>query len=129
MTTPQQTVKATDNLVLNNGSTIVPLKAGQANVIKAKAGEHYRITSRKEGKDQLLDNVIVKRAGDDLQLQYADGTQLTLSNYYNEAKGDAGCDLSLPGQDGKGGGGAESRATGEGLPAQGQDYSRRRGRG
>ena len=101
MTTPQQTVKATDNLVLNNGSTIVPLKAGQANVIKAKAGEHYRISSRKEGKDQLLDNVIVKRAGDDLQLQYADGTQLTLSNYYNEAKGDAGCDLSLPGQDGK----------------------------
>ena len=101
MTTPQQTVKATDNLVLNNGSTIVPLKAGQANVIKAKAGEHYRITSRKEGKDQLLDNVIVKRAGDDLQLQYADGTLLTLSNYYNEAKGDAGCDLSLPGQDGK----------------------------
>ena len=101
MTTPQKPVKSTDNLMLNNGTVAVPLKAGQANVVKAKAGEHYRITSRKNGKDQLLDNVIVKRAGDDLQLQYADGTQLILSNYYNEAKGDGACDLTLPGQDGK----------------------------
>ena len=110
MTTPQTPVKAITNLVLNNGTVTVPLKAGQANVIKAKAGEHYSITSRKEGKDQLLDNVIVKRAGDDLQLQYEDGTQLTICDYYNEAKSDAGCDLTLLGQDGK-----EYKVSGENI--------------
>ncbi|TSA56552.1 MAG: hypothetical protein D4R39_04095, partial [Methylophilaceae bacterium] len=101
MTTVQQPVKATNNLMLNNGSVAMPLKAGLANVVKAKAGEHYRITSRKEGKDQLQDNVIVKRVGDDLQLQYADGTQLILSNFYGVSTGDALCDLTLPGKDGK----------------------------
>jgi len=87
--------------MLNNGSVAMPLKAVLANVVKAKAGEHYRITSRKEGKDQLQDNVIVKRVGDDLQLQYADGTQLILSNFYGVSTGDALCDLTLPGKDGK----------------------------
>ena len=101
MTTPQTPVKNTGNLMLNNGSVAMPLKAGLENVIKAKSGEHYRITSRKYGTDQMLDNVIVKRVGDDLQLFYADGTQLLIRNYYIEAKGDAACDLTLPGQDGK----------------------------
>ncbi|MEN9898918.1 MAG: hypothetical protein RLZZ66_2567 [Pseudomonadota bacterium] len=100
MATPQNFVKVTDHLSLNNGTTSVDLKAGQVNVIKAKAGEHYRIIIQKEGVSKLLDNVIVKRAGADLQLKYADGTQLTLSNYYNEATGEAGCDLALPGRDG-----------------------------
>jgi len=100
MATSQNLVKVSDHLSLNNGTTGVDLKAGQANVIKAKAGEHYRIILQKEGVSKLLDNVIVKREGVDLQLQYADGTQLTLSNYYNEAKGDTGCDIALPGQDG-----------------------------
>ncbi|MDP2786708.1 MAG: Ig-like domain-containing protein, partial [Pseudomonadota bacterium] len=88
----------TQAIALNNGKTAQPLKPGQANTFKAKAGEHYRVVKGKAGEEQLLDNVIAKRIGDDLQLQYADGTQVTLENYYAECKA-AACDITLPGQD------------------------------
>ena len=31
------------SIVLHNGKAALPIKAGQANVFKAKAGEHYRV--------------------------------------------------------------------------------------
>jgi len=65
-------------IVFYTGKTARPLKPGQANAFKAKAGQHYRITKGPAGTEQLLDNVVVKRAGDDLQLNDADGTQVTL---------------------------------------------------
>ena len=89
------------SIVLHNGKVALPIKAGQANAFKAKAGEHYRVLKGKDGEEQLLDNVVVKHAGADLKLEYTDGTQVTLENYYVECKaGD--CDVTVPGKTGEG---------------------------
>ena len=83
--------------VLHNGKAALPIKAGQANAFKAKSGEHYRVLKGKEGEEQLLDNVVVKRSGNDLKLDYADGTQVTLENYYVVCRG-GDCDVVVPGK-------------------------------
>ena len=88
-------------LFLHNGKGGHALVAGKSHKVKAKAGEHYRVVKRSGEQEQLLDDVIAKRVGDDLSLQYADGTQVTLENYYVECKaGD--CDVTVPGKTGEG---------------------------
>ncbi|MCF8210570.1 MAG: hypothetical protein K9K38_14395, partial [Rhodoferax sp.] len=83
---------------LLNGKTTLVLKPGQPKVIKARAGEHYRVVKIKAGEEHLLDNVIASRKGDDLQLSYADGIAITLENYYAVCKA-AACEVTLPGRD------------------------------
>ncbi|WP_350294863.1 Ig-like domain-containing protein, partial [Limnohabitans sp. Rim8] len=87
-------------IVFHNGQSAQTLIPGKPNTFKAKAGEHYRILKRQGNKDQLLDNVIAKRIGDNLLLTYQDGTQVTLENYYIESKALVPCDVTLPGSDG-----------------------------
>ena len=86
--------------LLINGKTAEPLKTGKPNVFKVEVGEHYRVIQGEVEEKRLADNVIVKKSGDDLQLQFADGTQVTLEKYYDECKAASSCDLTLPGQDG-----------------------------
>jgi hypothetical protein len=95
---PAQTV----TLVLHNGDSAQPLQAGHAHKFKAKAGEHYRVLKRQAGEEKLLDNVIAKRRGDDLELNYPDATQVTLAGYYSECRAATACDITLPGQDAAG---------------------------
>ena len=90
----------TTTLALHNCKTEQTLQTGQAHEFKVKAGERYRIVKRQGGDEQLLDNLVAKRSGDDLQLRYQDGTQVTLENYYVECKALAACDITLPGPDG-----------------------------
>ena len=90
----------TTTLALHNCKTEQTLQAGQAHKFKVKAGERYRIVKRQGGDEQLLDNLVAKRSGDDLQLRYQDGTQVTLENYYVDCKALAACDITLPGPDG-----------------------------
>jgi hypothetical protein len=86
--------------VLHTGKTALPIKAGQASTFKSKSGEHYRVLKGREGEEQLLDDVIAKRSGEDLILDYADGTQVVLENYYVECRaGD--CDVIVPGKSGE----------------------------
>lgn len=75
------------------------LKAGQLNVIKASAGEAYRVLKRAEGstEDHLASDVVAQRSGSDLNLDYADGTRVTLQDYFNECKGDGGCAVTVAG--------------------------------
>ena len=99
MTDVVTTTKDSHTVTLNNGKTSQPLNAGRPNTVKAKAGENYRILQKaKTGEEQLLDNVIAKKTGDDLVLNYADGTQLTLESFYGECRA-GGCDITLAGQD------------------------------
>ncbi|MES2352903.1 MAG: Ig-like domain-containing protein, partial [Pseudomonadota bacterium] len=91
-------INAGDTLTLRNGKTAQPLKPGHRHTFKAQAGEHYRIVKHVDEKEQLLGDVIATRSGDDLHLGYADGTQVTLENYYGECKAGA-CDLTLPTHD------------------------------
>ncbi len=106
------------SLALLNGKTVQPLKAGQTHAFKAQGGEHYRIVRIKDATEQILDNVMAERAGDNLRLTYADGTQVTLENYYVECKAAMACDITLPSQDGTGyvlkGDGANGAALGDG---------------
>ena len=95
------TTAQTPGLVLHNGQTAQPLLAGQQNKFKAKAGERYRVLKRQGADEQLLDQVIAKRSGDDLRLSYADGTQVTLEGYYSECKAATACDITLPGDEAK----------------------------
>ena len=51
------------SFVLHNGKDALPIKAGQANAFKAKAGEHYGNLKKKDAEEQLLDNVVAKPTG------------------------------------------------------------------
>ncbi len=75
------------------------LQAGQANTHKAASGEAYRILKRQEdaNEDALAGDVVAQRSGADLQLDYADGTQLTLQDYFTECKTGPGCEVTLAG--------------------------------
>jgi hypothetical protein len=77
--------KNLQTLAVHNGTTSQPLQVGQTYKFKAKAGERYRIVKRDGDAEQLLDNFLVKRRGEDLLLSYHEGTEVTLENYYGEA--------------------------------------------
>jgi hypothetical protein len=81
-------------IVLKTGKTAQEIKAGKSNFFKVKAGDSYRVVT--EADDKLLANVIAKRRGDDLHLEYADGTAVTLESYYAVCKTTASCNVTLP---------------------------------
>jgi hypothetical protein len=87
-------------LSLHNGKSALPLKQGQPNLVKAQAGEHYRVLRDADGQAQLAGDVLSKRHGDDLQLEYADGTQVVLQDYYVVCQGAAACEVTRPAGDG-----------------------------
>jgi hypothetical protein len=86
-------------LTLYDGKAAHAIKTGQANAFVAHAGDHYRVMRDVNGKQQLADDVIAKRTGNDLVLNYADGTQVSLQGYYLECNTTASCEISLPAKD------------------------------
>ena len=72
---------------LSTGKSRITLQAGQTNIHKAAPGESYRVLKRQGENDQekLADDVVASRHGQDLQLDYADGTTLTLQGWYSES--------------------------------------------
>ncbi|MFY9995505.1 MAG: cadherin repeat domain-containing protein, partial [Leclercia sp.] len=72
---------------LSTGKTRITLQAGQTNIHKAAPGETYRVLKRQSEKDQenLADDVVASRHGQDLQLDYADGTTLTLQDWFTQS--------------------------------------------
>jgi hypothetical protein len=95
MATPTKLV-----LSLHNGKSAQPLKQGQPNLVKAQAGDHYRILRDVDGNVQPAGDVLAKRSGNDLQLDYADGTRVVLQDYYVQCKAAASCEATLPAADG-----------------------------
>jgi len=71
------------------------LKAGQSTVFKARAGERYRVNRAEDPDAPAVPPVVVRRAGDDLRLDYADNTQVILEGYFLACK-ESACDLTLP---------------------------------
>jgi hypothetical protein len=55
-------------LILNNGITSQAINRGEINRVITKAGEHYRVLEKTVDKEQLLDDVLAKKAGQDLHL-------------------------------------------------------------
>ena len=91
------TAKTQYKLSTRKGELI--LQAGQAQAHKAVSGESYRVLKRREGDagDELAGDVVAQRSGTDLQLDYADGTRLTLQDYFTECKPGADCAVTLAG--------------------------------
>ncbi|MEG2816193.1 MAG: Ig-like domain-containing protein [Comamonas sp.] len=91
------TAKTQYKLSTRKGDVI--LQAGQAQAHKAVPGESYRILKRREGDagDELAGDVVAQRSGADLQLDYADGTRLTLQDYFTECKPGTDCAVTLAG--------------------------------
>lgn len=88
-------------LILSKGAATMRLKAGAAHSVQARAGEHYRVMASGDGYERAAENVIATRAGDDLQLRFADGTGLTLERFYLVCKAGAACELTLPAPEGR----------------------------
>jgi uncharacterized repeat protein (TIGR02059 family) len=84
-------------LLLSNGITSQEIKRGEINRATAKTGEHYRVLEKTVDKDQLLDDVLAKKEGQDLHLVYSDGTEVILEDYYTVCA-DGACDVTLPGE-------------------------------
>ena len=76
-------VKEILELVGDKG-TVQTLKTGEANLVKAKAGEKYRIVKKLGGKEEIVDDVVATKSDESLQLQYADGTHVTFEGFYQE---------------------------------------------
>lgn len=72
---------------LSTGKKLISLQAGQTNIHKAAPGETYQVLKRKGENDleKLADDVVVSRHGQDLQLDYADGTTLTLQDWFSQS--------------------------------------------
>ncbi len=94
-----QSVQASANLHLRAGKSDVPLVAGQHFAIRATAGQAYRVVKHAGGSsdEQLASDVVAQRSGADLQLDYADGTRVTLQDYFNVCKTGAACGVTLAG--------------------------------
>ena len=93
------------SIVLPTGKAALPIKAGQTNVFKAKAGEHYGNLKKKDAEEPLLDNVVAKPTGEDGKPVDAEGTGLTLESAFiqapvagNEAATEAAVEAAMPGQ-------------------------------
>ena len=73
-------------LIFYSGKTATPISVGQVNSFKAKPGERYRVVKETQEGEQLLDNLLVKHIDNSLKLEYSDGTQVVLENYFIECK-------------------------------------------
>ncbi|MGA9046140.1 cadherin repeat domain-containing protein, partial [Sulfuricurvum sp.] len=70
--------------IVGDKGTVQNLKTGEANLIKVKAGEKYRIVKKLGGKEEIVDDVVAIKSDETLQLQYADGTHVIFEGFYQE---------------------------------------------
>lgn len=83
----------------NTGHSVVNLVPGQAGSIKIQAGQHLAIRRpAKHGVDvqsEVPDNLIASRRGDALNIRYADGSTLTIENFYAACTDNSVCSVNL----------------------------------
>jgi len=88
-------------VISKNESASFSLKTGKPTVYKAQAGERYRVIPGEQSKEKTVKNVVARRSGDDLLLDYADGTQILIEGYFAVCRSDA-CSITLPSDDSEG---------------------------
>ena len=81
--------------VVGSKGSVQVVKTGEIATIKTQAGEKYRIIKKQGAEEQTVDNVVATKSGDNLELQYADGTHVTLTGFYQAQ----GASLELPAND------------------------------
>ena len=82
--------------VVGSKGSLQVVKTGEIVTIKTQAGEKYRIIKKQGAEEHTVDNVVATRSGDNLELQYVDGTHVTLTGFYQAQE----ASLELPANDG-----------------------------
>jgi hypothetical protein len=78
-----------------DGVTAQVLQPGEKAKLTAKAGARYRLVRQGEGKEVLADGLLATREGDDLQLSFTNGSELTLEAFFPTCKAQS-CGVELP---------------------------------
>ena len=84
--------------IVNPQSPAVPVKAGQKQIVKIAKGQHLRVQELVDGALKDAANVVATKAGKDLKLKFADGTEIGFENFYEECAGN-GCSVTLAGKE------------------------------
>ena len=75
------------------------IQAGQSIRVRMEPGQHYQIRRILRATEppalEVPDNVIATRRSDALHLRYADGSSVTLEDFYSVCKSDAVCSVNL----------------------------------
>ena len=110
-----------------DGVTISAIDPGQTARLPVRAGARYRLRREEEStatgasaaaQPAEAPGVLVTRQGDDLQIEYTDGTQLLLESFFPECRRQA-CEIDLPDAGASMRLHGDSRATGQALYAYG----------
>ena len=111
-----------------NGAQASAIDAGKTARLPTRAGARYRLRRDEEataaagasaaGESTDKPGVLATRQGDDLQIQYTDGTELVLESFFLECKRQA-CEIDLPDAGASMRLHGDSRSTGQALYAYG----------
>jgi len=86
-----------------SGKQVAELAPGEKLKLAAKQGQHYRVTRTPQTADVAnapdAQDVAASRHGQDLRLDYPDGTQVVLQDFYLECRKEQ-CGVELPGSAG-----------------------------
>ncbi|ATE60100.1 hypothetical protein CCZ27_09185 [Thauera sinica] len=75
-------------VILIDGKGGAQVLAAGANRVPASSGSAYRLLRKgADGKEQLEEAAVVRRAGNDLDITLADGTSLRIEGYYSQSEG------------------------------------------
>ena len=93
---PTVSMKSSEVLLIGDKGSTQLLKTNELNKLTVKAGEKYRILKKTGEQEQLLDDVVAVNSNGNLELQYADGTRVSLEGFYQTQ----GVTLELPANSG-----------------------------
>ena len=74
---------------------------GKPVIIKTQVGEEYSVVSGSGDALDLLNNVIVKRVGDDIVLLYPNNIEIVFEDFYLVCLEPQGCSINLPAAEGE----------------------------
>ncbi|MGB2517507.1 MAG: hypothetical protein ACPIA3_06585, partial [Pseudomonadales bacterium] len=73
---------------------------GKPVIIKTQVGEEYSVVTSSGDASDLLNNVIVKRVGDDIVLLYPNNIEIIFEDFYLVCLEPQGCSINLPAAEG-----------------------------
>jgi len=84
-----------DIMFLDDGKKVTEIPAGQKLVVPAQEQAQFRVLESSDESSALATNVVVVRQGEDLVMNFADGTVVVIENYFQVCAAGA-CEVILP---------------------------------
>ena len=82
-------------MFLDDGKKVTEIPAGQKLVVPAQEQAQFRVLESSDESSALATNVVVVRQGEDLVMNFADGTVVVIENYFQVCAAGA-CEVILP---------------------------------